>query len=334
MFNLKNRRYTGSKYKLKEWIKSKVLENCPDSLSFCDLFAGTGVIAEYFLDNYKEIIINDYLISNFIIYSAFFSKSNYSDSKVQKFSKFYQSLDIKNIKANYVSKNYGNKFFNIDDALIIGFIREHLETNKTKLNNKEYAILLASLIYSFDKVALTVGHYDAYFKGKASKPSFKFTLIKQIKVENKISIYSEDANQLVRKIKPDVVYIDPPYSSRQYNRFYHVIENIVDWKKPKLFGVAMKPKPNNNSEYSKSKAVMYFQDLIENLRCKYIVVSYNNTYNSKSKSSENKMKLEQILAILRTKGKTSIFTKSHRPFNSGKTDFADHKEILFITKVN
>ena len=31
-------------------------------------------------------------------------------------------------------------------------------------NEKEYNILLASLIYSMDRVANTVGHYDAYFK--------------------------------------------------------------------------------------------------------------------------------------------------------------------------
>ena len=33
------------------------------------------------------------------------------------------------------------------------------------MSEKEFAILLASLLYSADKSANTVGHYDAYIKG-------------------------------------------------------------------------------------------------------------------------------------------------------------------------
>jgi adenine-specific DNA-methyltransferase len=34
------------------------------------------------------------------------------------------------------------------------------------------------------------------------------------------------------------------------------------------------------------------------------------------------------------KGKTKVFECAHRFFNTGKTEFDDHKELLFITKVN
>ena len=50
------------------------------------------------------------------------------------------------------------------DASLIGEIRENIEKAKD-LNEKEKAILIASLLYSADKVANTVGHYDAYIKG-------------------------------------------------------------------------------------------------------------------------------------------------------------------------
>jgi adenine-specific DNA-methyltransferase len=49
----------------------------------------------------------------------------------------------------------------------------------------------------------------------------------------KISIFQKDANILTKKIKADVVYIDPPYNSRQYSRFYHVLETLIKWDKPK-----------------------------------------------------------------------------------------------------
>ena len=88
------------------------------------------------------------------------------------------------------------------------------------------------------------------------------------------------------------------------------------------------------SGFCTSKAPLYFEDLIANLNAKYFVVSYNNTYQSKSKSSANKIKLEQILDILNKCGDTQVFEHSYNAFNTGKTEFADHKELLFVTKVN
>lgn len=133
-------------------------------------------------------------------------------------------------------------------------------------------------------------------------------------------------------MKGDIAYIDPPYNSRQYSRFYHIYENLVKWEKPKLYGVALKPEPENMSKYCTVKAKDAFKDLVENLNVKYLAVSYNNTYKSKSKSSKNKIEYEEIVEILNGVGETKIFEQSHQYFNAGKTDFNDHKEFLFLTK--
>jgi adenine-specific DNA-methyltransferase len=100
-----------------------------------------------------------------------------------------------------------------------------------------------------------------------------------------------------------------------------------------LYGVAMKPEPTDMSEYSKNKASLFFADLIQSIKSKYIVVSYNNTYNSKSNSSENKMKFSEINEILSRKGKVKVISKFHSAFNAGKTNLPEHKEYLFIVKV-
>jgi adenine-specific DNA methylase len=54
----------------------------------------------------------------------------------------------------------------------IGFIRENIENNKSNLTDKEYYILLASLLYSVDKIANTVGHFDAYLKKEVLDDNF------------------------------------------------------------------------------------------------------------------------------------------------------------------
>lgn len=336
-FKIYNRRYTGSKTKILNWIDDIIEQNCYDCTSFCDIFAGTAVVTSSVINKFNTFIINDFLYSNEVIYKAFFKKQNINLSKIIKYADKYKNLDPAIISDNYFSKNYGNKFFEMNDALCIGFIRDDLELNKDKLNEKEFCILLTSLIYSADRSANTVGHYEAYIKKENLRSTFKFELIQPIISDasdyRNIKIYREDANELAKKIKCDIVYVDPPYSSRQYSRFYHVLENLVEWKKPELYGVALKPKAENMSSYCSSKAIDSFTDLIGSLKCKYILVSYNNTYNSKSKSSKNKMELDDILTVLKMKGNTKIFEIKHQAFNAGKTDLEDHKEIIFLTKV-
>ena len=336
MYNMYNRRYTGSKYKLMEWIRELIIDNCKGN-SFFDVFAGTGAVTEYMLNDYKEFIINDFLYSNEAIYKGFLLQEEYNWNKLINLVEKYNKIDKEKLDENYISINYGDKYFNREDSKLIGIIREDIEEKflKNEINNKEYFILLASLLFSVDKIANTCGHYDAYRKIDNIESKFKYDLIlpKKLRENQKVEIYKEDANLLSKKINADIAFIDPPYNSRQYSRFYHVLENITKWEKPELFGTALKPKEENMSDYCKSSAPKAFEDLIENLNVNYIVVTYNNTYNSKSSSSKNKITLEEIEEILKRKGNTKIFDKPYKFFNAGKSELSNHKEYVFITKV-
>lgn len=331
--NLESRRYIGSKAKLTNWIIDTLLEETENSSSLIDIFAGTASVAKAASNHFSKIIINDILHSNNIIYKAFFKDDFWDIDKIEEIIEEYNRINPNTLDENYFSENFGGKFFDHLNSKKIGFIREDIEKRKDKFSEKEYSILLATLIYNIDKIANTVGHFDAYIKKPIKSKELYLKLIKPVEIHN-IEIYQEDANSLARKIEADIAYIDPPYNSRQYSRFYHVYDNLIQWNKPPLFGVALKPEPENMSVYCTVKAENAFRDLIENLNVKYIAVSYNNTYNSKSNSSENKIKLETIEKILNEKGDTKVFECSHRFFNAGKTDFGNHKELLFITKVN
>lgn len=90
-----------------------------------------------------------------------------------------------------------------------------------------------------DKVANTVGHYDAY---RQKMDSFDPIILRvpEYNINSDNKIFNEDANQLVRKIHADLMYIDTPYNSRQYGDSYHLFENIIGWNKSELTGVARK----------------------------------------------------------------------------------------------
>ncbi|AXK51617.1 DNA adenine methylase [Spiroplasma alleghenense] len=335
---IENRRYIGSKRKLVEEIyaiSQKYFGN--KKISFSDVFAGTGIVAKYFFDRGHDVIVNDLLKSNFIAYSAWISNEDYDYKKIEKLLEKFNSFDASILKPNYFSDTYGDKYFSVNDAKKIGYIRDKIEEMKNSLTFREYCILLSSLMYTTDKIANTVGHFEHFL---SQKPVYKnFTLDKLDLSEpswNKALIFNEDSNKLVKKIESDVIYIDPPYNARQYVNFYHVLENLVNWDKPNEFeGSSMKFKRNHlKSEYSRSKAVYFFEELINNIKAKLIIVSYNNTYNAKSSASNNKIKESEMINILKKKGKLTVKEFEHPFFNSGTTNFNNHLEKIYICEVN
>ncbi|EAI6211081.1 DNA methyltransferase [Campylobacter upsaliensis] len=342
MFSLSNRRYTGAKTKLLDSINESILKvfDYKNNLSFFDVFSGTGVVSEYFAkkSKFSNIIINDFLYSNYIIYQGFFMQDSFDLKKLESFKKECINLKPKDIQENYYSKHFGAKFFSKNDSKIIGYIRDRLDSllEQKAINEKEFYILLSSLFYSVDRVANTVGHYDAYRKNVILQDRFNYELISPLKLEKSIEIYRQDSNILAKNLAKqkrsfDIAFIDPPYNSRQYSRFYHLLENLAQNKKPKLYGVALKPKPENLSKYCKVEAKETFKDLIESLAkiCKILVVTYNNTYSANARSNA-RLNDRDIMDTLESKGKTQLFEYDFKPFTSGKGKLANHKERIFI----
>lgn len=333
-----SRRYLGSKYKLIPLIKKVIKKECESFSTFADIFAGTGVVADAFNSLNTKVIVNDILYSNYIIYNAFFSNESYDKAKVRQLINKLNSINPKD--DNYFSINFGDTYFSYENALKIGEIRETIEdwANSNLINFREKAILITSLIYAMDKVANTCGHYDAFRKTIDSGATPIQLLMPYIKDEaNKNNeIYRNDANLLVREIKADIIYIDTPYNSRQYSDSYHLLENVAKWEKPEVTGVARKmvDRSDIKSAYCTKKAPGVFKDLIDNCDCKYIIVSYNNMAQKGNGRSNAKISDDEIIETLQSKGTVKIFDTDYKYFTTGKATIEEHKERLFLCKVN
>lgn len=331
-FNIGNRRYLGSKQKALDFIWDTVSKYTTGIETVADVFAGTGVVADFFLKKGKTIVVNDLLYSNYISYKTWFGNEKIDLEKLKQNIMYLNKIDG---YKGYVTKNFGDRYFSYENAMKIDAIREVIENNDFNLNDREQSVLLTSLMYAMDKVANTVGHFDAYRKKMDSTMELE---LKFPNIENKRSnkIFNMDANELVRNIKADLVYIDTPYNSRGYENMYHVLENIIEWKKPKVEGVARKAidRSAKGSEYTKSKAPIVFDDLITNINAKYILVSYNNTGENGNSRSNAKISHYEIVSTLLKRGKVKIFELDFTPFTTGKTDFDNHKELLYLCEVN
>lgn len=330
-FELSNRRYLGSKTKLITFIHEVVNQNCADIDSVLDLFGGTGVVGYSFNDKYS-IMINDILKTNIVAYDTFFSNEIIDENKVEKIIAEYNNVSVKN--DNYYSNNFADTYLSKDNMRKVGFIRDDIDKQykNKKINERERSILICSLIYGIDKIANTVGHYDAYRKN-GNLDQKLIMLMPNINDNNNSNnqIYCENSNQLAKNISADLVYIDPPYNSRQYCDAYHFLENVALNKKPEVFGMARKmDRSNLKSKYCTAKAATEFADLIENIKAKYILVSYNNTGEKGNARSNAKISDSQIMEILGKKGEVKVFEQEYALFNTGKTKLDDHKERLFL----
>lgn len=329
---INNRRYLGNKYKLLPFITKVVNEECSDIDSVADIFAGTGAVSSGFTE--KLLITNDLMYSNYICNYAWFGAEEYDPQTIIDCVVRYNSLS--DLEDNYMTENFSGTYFSRDDCAKIGYIREDIESlyENDRINQRERAILITSLLYAMDKIANTCGHYDAYRKGVVFEKTLElYVPLAEVHNTADNQCYNTDANELVKDITADLVYIDPPYNSRQYCDAYHLLENVARWEKPEVFGVARKmDRSTMKSKYCTQSATEAFEQLIGDIKAKYILLSYNNMAEKGNDRSNAKISDQDIMRILEKKGEVKVFSESYKAFTTGKSDIDDNQERLFLCR--
>lgn len=268
--DLNNRKYIGSKYRLLDFIETQLLSRIQRFEVFVDGFAGTAVVADRFRRHAKRFIINDNLFSNYVINRAFFC-TNEQTVRIDYLVTALRELNKLEPTEGYATKNYGGTYFTRENAGSIDAIREQIATRFASgdCTEQEQYVLVASLLFAVDKVANTVGQYDAYLKNLGSSSYAddgthvvdsnvykRLTLrMPRLVMSGNNTVLNDDLNAIIDQLHGDVLYLDPPYASRQYIDNYHVLENIARWNKPQLTGKTRKfAREELKSEYSKRNA--------------------------------------------------------------------------------
>lgn len=332
-FSLGSRRYLGSKYKLRPFIRGVADRECAGVRTVFDAFASTGAVASAFAD--KRLIVNDLMRCNYIMAQAWFGPGTVDGDKLRAL------IDDYNCRAcdaeNYMSQTFGDTYFSAAVCRKIGFVREDADRLLIGgvLCRREWAVLLTSLFYAMDRIAATCGHYDAYIRGAALTPTLTLRMPDVAPTNPANLCLNEDANTLAPRVECDLAYLDPPYNSRQYCDAYHVLENVARWEKPAVRGVARKMERSGmKSEYSKATAPDAFRQLVGRLRARYIMLSYNNNGMGLNARSNAKISDDDIMDILGERGPVQVFTTSYRPFTTGRGENADNQERLFLCTVS
>lgn len=331
---INNRRYLGNKYRLLPFITRVVEDECEGVASVADVFAGTGAVSSAFQD--LRLMTNDILYSNYISNLAWLGPERYDAAKVEAIIDGYNALDASG-EENYMTANFADTYFSRDDCAKIGHIREDIErlAEGGEISGRERALLITSLLYAMDRIANTCGHYDAWRRGASFDRHLELRMPQASNANNPDNqCFHEDANALVRRIEADLIYIDPPYNSRQYSDTYHLLENVAEWRKPPVFGVARKmDRTALKSDYCTRKAPEAFADLIANCHCRYILLSYNNMGVKGDDRSNARISDTDIRDALAARGEVREFAEDYKAFSAGKSDIRGNQERLFLCAV-
>lgn len=270
--------YIGRKAKLFDEIKSVVLEQSLEFGSFCDLFAGTGYVGANMKPYFNKVISNDFE------YYAYILNKHYVENNITQFDDAFPQINslepIKGLIYNNYCSPANRLYFSDHNGQKIDAIRQYIE--KFKDDSDYYFFLLTSLLEAVDRIQNTAGIYAAFFK------SLKDSAKKEIELKPEYmevvpgqenDIYNEDAQNLIKEISGDVLYLDPPYNRRQYGSNYHLLNTIAKYslEGSKLTEVTGLPKDYKKSKMCyKDSAYEMLIDILEHANFKDIFISYNN----------------------------------------------------------
>lgn len=330
--------YIGSKFSLLEFLEDSIVKVAgSDCTTFCDLFAGTGIVGGHFKQKGYKVIANDIQYYGYVL-----SRHYIGTHKPLRFTKLTQEISglkttpvkkrrhficdylsrLRGVKG-FIYKNYclggssngttPRQYFSDENGMRCDAIRQRIEEWKQKalITDDEYYFLLASLIESIDKYANTASVYGAFLK-QLKKTAQSPLILKPAELfinQHNHEVHNEDINRLIDKISGDIVYLDPPYNHRQYATNYHLLETIAKYDDPQIHGkTGLRDYREQKSQYcSRTQAKKAFKELILKAQAKYIFLSYNN---------EGLMSLDDIREIMSLRGKYGCFTKTYNRYKA------------------
>lgn len=341
MLAVRRLNFIGSKQKLLPFIAEKIFEVISFSsnrpYSIVDLYAGTGTISKYFKHLNFSVWANDFLYSNFIKLAYYMSVNKREDlfkSENPLFLSINEVVDYLNnmpyskgfIYENYTyggtqNKEFVRQYFIEENALKCDTIKKQIYTwyNENKILEEEFFFLMTCLLEAVDKVANTASVYASFLKSYklSAKKVFELKPVEIISGELNCRAYNYYDTEFFLNVLPkasfDILYMDPPYNSRQYFDYYHILETIANEKDPEIKGKTGIPINKKLSPWSsKKECANHFTEVVMpavalNNRFNYIFMSYNN---------EGILPLELIEKTFKKYGKYTLFSQEYNRYKA------------------
>lgn len=306
-------RYIGSKARVASKILDCIGFHKKGDGVFIDAFCGTGSVAELFAENGWPVLVNDSLESAVIqaegrLLSSddvSFSKFGGYDSTIALLNKlpkrkgfFWEeyspaSLEKVGIERKYFTEKNAKKIDAVNSKI-------HEWYSHGDITQKEFSLLMSNLISAVNEIANIAGTYGCFFS-KWSPKSLENFVMERAELKKKklrFTVSNKDVFQ-VESHENDIVYLDPPYTKRQYASYYHILETLVAGDRPTIEGTSgLRPWKKKSSVFCyKTKALEALTKLTTSFSAKRVYISYSN---------EGYISLDDLVNSLKKKGNVKV----------------------------
>ena len=349
--------YIGNKRALLSFIGDAVeiaqKELCKEKLAIFDVFSGSGVVSRFFKRYASILLANDLEAYSKLNNSCYLTnRSEINDKELSNlFIELKKRID-NNLRSGFITELYAPKdeqniqkgervFYTIRNAQYIDTARQEIAL----LPEAMQKFFLAPLIYGASVHNNTSGVFKGFYKNKEGIGQYGGTgrnALTRIlgNIELQLPIFSnfecdvvvtqKDALQAALDMQEevDLAYLDPPYNQHPYGSNYFMLNLILNYQRPmNISQVSGIPMDWNHSPYNQKKeAQATLFRLVDTLRAKYILISYN---------SEGFVQYDDFVQHLSSLGELRVMSTDYNTFR-GCRNLNDRdiyvKEFLFLLK--
>lgn len=261
------------------------------------------------------VLANDLLPSASILTRA--QLCTFDEAVFAELGGYRSVLDLLNAaqpRVGFFSREYapgdqdaGRRYFTNENAQRLDGMRSLLAdwSQRGQLTTIEGTLLLGDLIQATNAVANTAGTYGCYLRNFAPNALRPVEVLPRDLLigREKVEVLVGDARK-VDTNSEDVVYLDPPYTKRQYAAYYHILETIVAGDEPIVDGVTgLRPWKDRSSDFCyKRKALRALIDLVRSTRAGRVLISY---------SDEGHIDLHDLTSALGQLGEVTVHNFGH-----------------------
>ena len=284
-------RYIGSKARIAHDIMTYIGGPNGASQEFLDAFSGTGAVASVAADLGWNVHVNDALPSaTTIAVSRLLSESEVPFIGIGGYRKACEKLN-KSRCEGFFWKEYSpaslpfvgieRRYFSEDNASSLDGARRNIFRwfKAGLITTNEKTLLLATVISAMNEVANIAGTYGCFISHWTAQSQMKLK-IKPLQLRKEPVSFSSSNLDVFDAVSSfdGTVYLDPPYTKRQYASYYHIMETLVSGDEPSVVGVSgLRPWKDKASMFCyKTKALDALVSLIGKARAKRIFLSYSD----------------------------------------------------------
>lgn len=331
-------RYIGSKARIADDIIRYLGAPRPGDGVFIDAFSGTGIVASRAADLGWKIKINDMMHNAAVVSEARLISCR--DVAYPDLDGYEGALAILRgaERQGFIWREYSpaslrqtgveRKYFTEENARKIdgAMWQIHKWKKDNTISEQEFVLLIATLIFAVNNVANIAGTYGCFLSKWTPQALRPLHIQKLALREEKVDyLVTTDDVFSVESRPEDVVYLDPPYTKRQYAAYYHILETITLGDEPAVEGVAgLRPWKDKSSVFCfKIKALRALVELASSQNANRVLISYSN---------DGYIQLEHLVAELEKTGTVDVVELGavgrYRPNPAASSHKAEVKEYL------